>query len=121
MRIVKVELPDESLKTRRILARRHGNQYPVIVYFSRPADAFERVALEDELDIKFDEDDPMCALHLATTLEMFENEIEGINSSIDNAVANAHTDREAAEKEDARLNALADKLTRDLQSSFREG
>ncbi|EKF24051.1 hypothetical protein C731_1936 [Mycolicibacterium hassiacum DSM 44199] len=117
MRIVRVELPDESLKTSRVLAGQRGNGYAVIVYFSRPADAFERMALEDELDIEFDDNDPMCAINRNTTLEVLENDIDGINATIDNAIENARVAREAAEEEDARLKELAKKLTRDLRSA----
>lgn len=120
MRIVRVELPDASLKTNRWLAGDHGDAYAVIVAFSRAADAFERMALEEELDIKFDDNDPMYAIHYDTTLEVLQNEIEGINESIDNAVANARIDREAAVAEDARLKALAETLTQQMQSQAKE-
>lgn len=117
LRIIRVDLPDESMKSSRLLARQDGNEYPVIVYFSRKPNPFERVALEDELGIRFSDINPMSALYESTTLEMFVNEIEGINSSIDNAVANARAEREAAQKEDARLRELANKLSRELRSA----
>jgi glutathione S-transferase len=116
IRIIKLELPDESLKTNRLLARNDSGLYPVIVWFSRPADRFEQMAIEEELDIKFDDDDPMRATHFESKLENFEDEIEGINSSLDNAVANARIDREAAAQEDERLKALAKSLTDKLKS-----
>ena len=59
----------------------------------------------------------MCAIHFDTTLEILENQIVEINSSIDNAVANARVHRETAQREDARLKALADTLTQRLQSA----
>jgi hypothetical protein len=117
MRIVSVQLPDTSYKTSRVLTGDHGDEYPVIVYFSRAADAFERIALEEELDIKFDDRDPMCAIHYKTTLEVLDKEIDGINESIDNALANAHADREAAAREDERLKALAVTLSQKLRSA----
>lgn len=116
LRIVRVDLAKDSMKTARELAGDHSDLYPVMVWFSRPTNAFERMAIQEELDdLVFDNDDSMCAVKFNTTLEAIDSELELIHANIDNAVANAHTDRENANREDARLEALRDSLNIKLQ------
>lgn len=117
LRIVRVDLVEGSLRTARELAGDHSGTYPVMVWFSRPTDPFERMAIQEEVDdLVFDGNDPMCAVKFNTTLEAIDSELNLIHASIDNAVANALTDRVDAERDDARLVALRDELNAKLQS-----
>lgn len=116
LRIAKVDLVEGSLKTHRALAGNYSGTYPVMVWFSRPTDAFERMAIQEEINgLEFSDDDPMCALKYDTTLDAIATELDVIHASIDSAVANARTDREDATREDDRLIALRDALNGKLR------
>lgn len=65
--IVMVELCDDSLKSTRVLNDGNPDLYPVIVYFSRPVDEYERKELSDFGFIREDSD-RMCAIMWETTL-----------------------------------------------------
>ena len=121
LRIARVDLVNGSLKTDRALAGDHSDTYSVMVWFSRPADPFERMAIQEEIDgLVFSDDDPMCAIKTDTTLDAIARELDQIHANIDNAVGNAPTDREDAAREDERLFALRDALNSKLSDLLKE-
>jgi hypothetical protein len=114
--IVLVQLCQHSLKTHRVLHDGNPDLYPVIVYFSRPADEYERRELAD-FGITREEDDGMCALIENTTLEQIRDQLDEYNAVLASAVAQARETREAAKTEDERLKALVD----EINTTFRHG
>jgi hypothetical protein len=119
LRIVRVQLAEESLKSHRVLNDGNPDLYSVIVGLSRPADEYERKELADFHIIREDEDG-MWALIRATTLENIPDNIDKYNAALDSAVENARETREAAEAEDERLHTLASELNKALLEEHRK-
>jgi hypothetical protein len=81
LRIVGVELGQESMATYRALNDRSSTNYPVIVYLSRPVDEFETRELR-RFNLVIDDDDAMCAPFESTTLESIENNLGYIHADM---------------------------------------
>jgi hypothetical protein len=111
--IMMVQLCEDSLKTTRVLNNGNPDLYPVIVYFSRHADEYERRELAD-FGIIREEDNRMCALIKNTTLEQIRDQLDKYNAALASAVARARQTREAAKAEDERLNALTTEINKSL-------
>jgi hypothetical protein len=86
--IMMVQLFDDSLKTTRVLNNGNPDLYPVIVYFSRHADEYERRELAD-FGIIRENDDGMCALIENTTLEQIRDQLDKYNAALASAVTRA--------------------------------
>jgi hypothetical protein len=114
--IVLVQLCEDSLKTHRVLHDGNPDLYPVIVYFSRHADEYERRELAD-FGIIREEDNRMCALIENTTLEQIRDQLDKYNAALASAVARARETREAAKAEDERLNALTTEINEALKGA----
>jgi hypothetical protein len=97
-----VELPDRSLKSYRTLNDGNPDLYEVIVGFSRPVNAYERLALR-EFGVIGGDNDGMWALIKDTTLEAIADQLGEYHSALDSAVENARQMCEEAEAEDERL------------------
>jgi hypothetical protein len=117
--IVLVELCDESMKSHRALNDGNPDLYPVIVYFSRHIDEYERQELAD-FGISREDNDRMCALIKHTTLEQIRDRLDEYNQVLASAVARARESREAAEAEDSRLKALAAQINTTLRQVHQE-
>jgi hypothetical protein len=113
LRIVRVELDVQSLKTYRELNAGHPNLYPVKLGLSRAADGYERIELA-AYDITVG-DDPMTAIILKTTLEHVRDHIGQLNGWLATAARAAQKIREAAEAEDEHLKALVVEINRALK------
>jgi hypothetical protein len=101
----------ESLQTFRELNDGHPTMYPVRVWFSRPLNDYERVALPKLwAGVRFT-DDAMVVILLDTTLERFRDELDELNGRLAIAETHARRTREAAEAEDRRLTQLAADIT----------
>lgn len=116
--IVMVELCDDSLKSTRVLNDGNPDLYPVIVYFSRPVDEYERKELADFGFIREDSD-RMCAIMWETTLELVRDQLNKHNAALASAAARAKETREADEAEDERLKTLAEEINESLRQSRR--
>lgn len=116
--IVMVELCDDSLKSTRVLNHGNPDLYPVIVYFSRPVDEYERKELSDFGFIREDSD-RICAIMWETTLELVRDQLDKHNAALASAAARAKETREAAEAEDERLKTLAEEINESLRQSRR--
>ena len=114
--IMMVQLCQDSLKTHRVLHEGNPDLYPVIVYFSRHADEYERRELA-EFGIIREEDDGMCALIENTTLEQIRDQLDKYNAALASAVARARETREAAKVEDERLKALTAEINEALKGA----
>jgi hypothetical protein len=114
--IMLVQLCEESLKTHRVLHDGDPDLYPVIVYFSRHADEYERRELADFGIIRVEDNrNRMCALIENTTLEQIRDQLAKYNAALATAVAQARETREAAKIEDERLKALVDEINTTLK------
>lgn len=102
LRIISVDLPDESLKSYRMLDGGNPDLYSVIVGFNRPVNAYERLALRD-FGVIGENTDRMWALIENTTLESIADQLDRYHSALDDAVEKAREMREEAEAEDERL------------------
>ncbi|MEZ0355450.1 hypothetical protein [Mycobacterium sp. SA01] len=102
LRIISVQLPDEALKSHRTLNDGNPDLYPVIVGFSRPVNAYERLALRD-FGVIGENDNHHWALIEDTTLEAIADQLDEYHSVLDSAVEKARQMREEAEAEDERL------------------
>lgn len=117
LRIVRIDLLKESLKTYRDL-NKGGNPvpvtYPMLVWLSGVPDAHERINLA-EVGILTTDNDPMQAIIRDTTLEQVRNQMQVWNGRIDMAARNARAQREVAEAEDQRLKALVAEINEELK------
>jgi hypothetical protein len=116
--IMLVQLCEVSLKTHRVLHDGNPDLYPVIVYFSRHADEYERRELADFGIIREEDNrNRMCALIENTTLEQIRDQLDKYNAALASAVARARETREAAKAEDERLNALTTEINEALKGA----
>jgi hypothetical protein len=99
LRMISVQLPDEALKTFRVLNEGNPDLYPVIVGFNRPVNEYERLALKDFGVIRGDTD-RLWALIEDTTLEAIADNFDEYNAELDAAVEKARQMKADAEAED---------------------
>lgn len=113
LRIDRVEVPTRGTKTWRTLNGDHGSSYQVALGLSRALDDFERLAVvqstrwtigPDSTTIVFDN----------TALEAIRQHLPGLNGQLIAAARTGRQMRDAAEREDARLLALADEINERL-------
>lgn len=109
-----VELAENSLRTYRDIHDGNPDLYPVVLWFNRSVDPYERKELKD-YGIVVSDDDHMNAIIWETTLEQVRDETGRYNEVLASAVAAARAKREAAEAEDVRLKALAAEINRELR------
>jgi hypothetical protein len=102
LRMISVQLPDEALKTFRVLNEGNADLYPVIVGFNRPVNEYERLALKDFGVIRGDTD-RNWALIEDTKLEAIADNLDEYNAELDAAVEKARQMKSDAEVEDERL------------------
>lgn len=102
LRIISLQLPDAALKSHRTLNGGNPDLYPVIVGFTRPVNAYERLALM-EFGVIGEDGDRNWALIEDTKLEAIADQLDEYHSALDTAVARARQMREEAEAEDERL------------------
>jgi hypothetical protein len=114
LRIIKVDLLNESFKTYRVLNDIKSIRYPVLVLLSRPVDDFERLYVE-QAGILIDDNDAMRGLIQETTLEELRSQLHVLNRKLEMAVRDARQGREPAEAEDQRLIALVEEINAGLQ------
>jgi hypothetical protein len=113
LKIMRVDLVDESFKTYRDLNGGDPVAYPVLVWLSRHPDNYERIKLA-ELGILTINNNPMQGLIKDTTLEAVRNRMDVLNSKIAVAARDARGQQEAAAAEDERLRALVDQINEGL-------
>jgi hypothetical protein len=111
--VIHVALCEESRKTFRVLNDRNPDLYPVLVYFNRHIDEFERKELAD-FGIVREDGDGMCALIDDTTLEQIRDRLAELNKVLASAVERARQAREEAAAEDQRLTDLAAELNKGM-------
>ena len=117
LRMISIRLPEEAMKTYRVLNDGDPDLYPVVVGFSRPVNDYERLELKDFGVIRGDSD-RMWALIKDTTIEAIRDHIDEYNAEIDAAVEKAHQRRQDAEAEDERIKAEAGKLLHKLRRDY---
>lgn len=106
LRIIGVNLPDQSLRTHRELTNGHATLYDVEVNLSRSVDEYERRSLAEEANVVVGADDRMLGVMTNTTLEEIRDNIDAIQDNIANAITNAQAYRDEALAEDERLRQL---------------
>lgn len=117
LRIVKVELTPQSMKSWREIHEQHPIFYPVLLRLSRQLDDFERHAmtlLEPTLIIG---NDQATILLAETTLEAAHEQIPGFTERINSAAAQGRQARDAALEEDAQMFAVEAELNDKLRNS----
>ena len=102
LRMISVQLPDQALKTYRVLNEGDPDLYPLVVGFNRPVNEYERLALKDFGVIRGDTD-RMWALIENTTLEAIADHLDEYNAELDAAVEAARRMKAEAEAENERL------------------
>jgi hypothetical protein len=117
LRIIAIELPEEAMKTYRVLNAGNPDLYPVIVGLSRPVNEYERLALKDFGVIRGDTE-RRWALIEDTTIEAIRDSINEYNEELDAAVETARQTREEAEAEDERIKVQARELMQKLRRDY---
>lgn len=116
LRIAMVRIVKESLRTYRELNDdANPDLYPVMLWFNRHVDDFERKELAS-FGIVVSDDDSMNAIIWDTTLEQVRDETGRYNEVLASAVAAARSKREAAQAEDRRLEALVKEINEELRA-----
>jgi hypothetical protein len=105
LRIVRVELTEQSRKVWRDLNNDHPLQYPVLLWLSRSLDDFERLSVKTWAGMTVGID-AMTVLLTNTTLEAVRDQLGALNGKIANAATRGRQMRDAAFAEDDRLLAL---------------
>jgi hypothetical protein len=113
LKIARVDLPDQSKGTYRALHGVTSIKYPVVLWFSRPVDDFERRELKGS-GISVDEDNPSRGRIGETTLEEVRRLINVFNGKLEMAARDARPERERAEAEDDRLITLLSEINAGL-------
>lgn len=116
LRIVMVDLLDESLKSHRVLHDGDPYLYPILVGLSRSVDEYERKELSEYGIVRLN--DRMFARIENVTLEHVRDMIDHYNEVFASAVERARVTREAAQAEDQRLTQLALKLSNQLRTAL---
>ncbi len=114
LRIIDVELVEPSMRTHRVLNNLDPAVYPVLICLSHPADPFEAKFLRENCGIVVDDDDPMTALILETSVDALKAQIAEWNERIALAARQAQQARDAAVAEDQRMMEVAAELHRAL-------
>jgi hypothetical protein len=110
LKILRVELVQESYKTVRVAHGQHPVNFPAIVCFTRPLNAFERVELANHgLVLQVSDDDPMRAL-VEVSPDHFVDQIDTINAELPAVAAAAQKAWEAAQAEDEHIAALVQRI-----------
>jgi hypothetical protein len=110
LKILKVELVEQSYKTHRVARGRHPDKFPVLVVFTRPLNVFERVELVNHgLELQVNDGDPMRALVEASP-EYFVRQIDALNAELPAVAADAQKSWEAAQAEDEHIVALVQRI-----------
>ena len=117
LRIIAIELPDEAMKSYRLLNGLNPDLYPVIVGFSRGVDEYERLALKD-FGVTLEDRDNVWALIENTTIEAISDHIDEYNAELDKAVEAARQMRQDAEAEDQRIQDRARTLWNKLREDY---
>jgi hypothetical protein len=110
LKILKVELVEQSYKTHRVTHGQHPENFPVLVWFTRPLNAFERAEIANHgLKLQVHEDDPQRALAEVSPTH-FVRQIDTINAELPAVEADAQKAREAAQAEDEHIAALVQRI-----------
>jgi hypothetical protein len=110
LKILKVELVQESYKTHRLARGQDPRNFPVVVWFTRPLNAFERVELVNHgLELQVVDSDPMQAL-VEVNPEYFVRQIDTLNAELPTVAADAQKAWEAAQAEDEHIAALVQRI-----------
>lgn len=117
LRMISIRLPEQAMKTYRVLNDANPDLYPVVVGFSRPVNEYERLALKDFGVIRGDSD-RLWALIEDTTIEAIHDHIDEYNAELDAAVQKARQLRQDAEAEDERIKSEAGKLLYKLRRDY---
>lgn len=110
LKILKVDLVEESLKTHRVAHGQNPVNFPVIVWFTRPLNDFEKVErVNHGLKMQVDENDLMQAL-VEVSPTHFARQIDTINAELPVVAADAQKAWEAATAEDEHIAALVQQI-----------
>lgn len=109
--ISRVELAPESFKTYRLEHGNESDEFPVVVWFTRQLDVYERAELANHgLDIEFEfENDTMRAV-LMTTTTNFSQAVRTMHDDLPAVVADAKRTRAKAVAEDEHIGALVQQI-----------
>lgn len=110
LKISRVELVQESYKTYRVAKGQDPENFPVIVWFTRPLNVFEKVELVNHgLKLQVSDVDPMQAL-VEVSPEYFVRQIDTLNAELPAVAADAQKAWEAAQAEDEHIAALVQRI-----------
>lgn len=108
--IMRVELVEQSYKSHRLKNGLDPGRFPVIVWFTRPVNIYQKLELAKRgWDIHFTEFDAMQAL-IETTPDEFEQTIGRLSNDLPAVMADARRARADAEAEDEHIAALVSKI-----------
>src|ERR1700741_2276236 len=106
LKILRVELLDESYKAYRLENGGDPSYFPVRVWFSRRLDVYERLEFANHgLEVEFSDTDPMQAI-IFTTADFLGSVIDNISRELPTVVEDARRLGAAAKHEDEHLVAL---------------
>jgi hypothetical protein len=117
LKIVRLELTPQSMKSWRDLNERHPIFYPVLVRLSRPLDDYERYAIkkfEPNTFVVAQNDPHLLLMSDETTLEVVRERIPDLTERINRAVRLGQEPRQAAMDEDSRLLNLEQEINDEL-------
>jgi hypothetical protein len=115
-KIVRVELPVQSLQTYRELFDGHAALYIVFLWLSAPIDDYVRFYLTKfQIGLEFDNEQPTKVIMRNTTLERVRQQMPALNKSLEVSAQEGRRLKEAAEAEDERLTTLVDEINAELQ------
>jgi hypothetical protein len=110
LKILKVELLEESSKKYRIEHGGRPDQFPVTVWFSRRLNPYERVELANHgLEVQVSDHDPMQAI-VVTTSKFFRLAIDTLNAGLPAVAEDVRQARAAAEGEAEHIGALVQQI-----------
>ncbi len=116
LKILKVDLVEASYKTHRLANGQDPKSFPVIIWFTRPLTAFERIETVNQgLEMQFG-DHPMQAL-IEVTPEWFIRQIETINAELPGVASDAQEAWEAAQAEDEHIASLVQQINLNINPS----
>lgn len=114
LKILKVELVQQSYKTHRVAKGQDPEKFPVMVWFTRPLNTFELVELANHgLQLQVNDGDPMRAL-TEVSPEYFVRQIDTLNAELPAVAADAQKAWEAAQAEDEHIAALVQRINLNL-------
>lgn len=110
LKVLKVEVVEESYKSHRVVNGGDPERFPVRVWFSRRLDAYERIELADHgLTVEVSDRDPMQAI-VITTPAFFSGVIDHLSRELPAVAQDAREARAAAEAEDEHIAALVQQV-----------